>query len=35
VRQATDTLLELVDTHLEDASTSHGFLSPEAPRFEF
>ena len=35
VRQATDALLELVDTHLEDASTSHGFLSPEAPRFEF
>ena len=35
VRQATEALLELVATHLEDASTSHGFLSPESPRFEF
>ena len=35
VRQATEALLELIGTHLEDASTGHGFLSPESPRFEF
>ena len=35
VRQATEALLELIGTHLEDASTVHGFLSPESPRFEF
>ena len=35
VRQATEALLGLLEKHLETASTSHGFLSPESPRFEF